>query len=863
MASNTVELIISVKDLSSRPLNTVGNSMRRLGRGFKSFTTGFKRSFTDFDRTAASMGERLGLLINPITILIASFAALGKAIKGTVGAAIDFEKELANVSTLVDTSEVSMEAMASGVKRLSTEVNQMPVDLLKGAFQVISATGKTGAEALEILQTSARLATAGQADLAISVRAVTGALNAYGLEASEAGRISDVVFKTMEHGVVTVEELSSVLGVALSSAATLGVSFEEVGAATAAITKAGISADIATTSLNNAFVSLIKSADKFRDSGVDILEVVSEKGLIGALNAMKDLTKGNVEELLKFIPNIRSLRAVLALTGNQYETYQDILKDTRNATGATAIAFEKQTDTLDGSLKELKITFNLFAIFIGNTFLPAIKSVIDAYLELGRIIGITAAIIVGKLEPSFTSFFDGLARKSLEMEKAFSDLATDTGSIFIAIGLVITDTFKKISENTKTVLTNIGINLGEFGVQAINGIILIFSEITTFVKSLAETLWVPFVVGFEGVGRSLVDIFNQAMKVIQGQADITSIDAGAIFERNLREAMIRSGDAGKDAFDELSNSLLRVADAFAVVLTPVGELITSISRDVMAQAMDDIGRFVEMFKEAYGKEIPDAAKDGWKEVNKLTDEWFGFTRDTMIKVSDISKAIFQSFSQGIGDAFAQAIVYGESLTEAFDNLGKRILSSLISMVIQMGVQHALQATVAAAINSEKASTEMASAAGQTYANTFVQVSATPYYYLAPGIASAQTTAMLSGAAASGTAGSAVGSSIASQEGQADDGISSIPRRGTYILDDNERVLSADQNRDFTKFMKDGGRNQNKSVVVQNLNISMGDKATKMSSSEMRRFVRTKVLPAINELGKAGATVTTKYRRSTT
>ena len=45
-------------------------------------------------------------------------------------------------------------------------------------------------------------------------------------------------------------------------------------------------------------------------------------------------------------------------------------------------------------------------------------------------------------------------------------------------------------------------------------------------------------------------------------------------------------------------------------------------------------------------------------------------------------------------------------------------------------------------------------------------------------------------------------------GMAHDGITNIPQEGTWLLQKGERVMSAQQNADFTRFIRDGGSGGN-------------------------------------------------------
>lgn len=111
---------------------------------------------------------------------------------------------------------------------------------------------------------------------------------------------------------------------------------------------------------------------------------------------------------------------------------------------------------------------------------------------------------------------------------------------------------------------------------------------------------------------------------------------------------------------------------------------------------------------------------------------------------------FQSISQGIGDAVAQVIVYGASLMEVTKKLLKVIAAEIISTLVKIGVQYVITAAIKKMADMATAASTVASAATQTYAEVFAQVSSTPFGWLyAAGIAAAAAAVLIAGAAAFG------------------------------------------------------------------------------------------------------------------
>ncbi len=82
-----------------------------------------------------------------------------------------------------------------------------------------------------------KLAKGGFTDGAKAVDVLTTAINAYGLEASDATRVSDLLITTQNLGKTTVDELASSMGTVIPVANASNFSIEELSASYAQLTK--------------------------------------------------------------------------------------------------------------------------------------------------------------------------------------------------------------------------------------------------------------------------------------------------------------------------------------------------------------------------------------------------------------------------------------------------------------------------------------------------------------------------------------------------------------------------------------------------------------------------------------------------
>jgi len=299
--------------------------------------------------TVSNFASKLRGLRSAIPGLAGIAAIIGGGLGFVVATrnASEFSQAMSEVSTLVDTAAVDMDLLREGVLDVSNAFGTKATSVAKGLYQTISSGAVDAADSIGFLKQAQALATAGVASTEQAVDALTTTLNAYGLEASEAGRISDVLFETVRQGKTTLPELAQNLGRAIPLAAAMGISIEELTAAVAALTKAGIATDQAVVSLRGAFSALISPTTEadaiLRAYNIDISKSrIEQDGFAGVLAEVAEKLGDNQRAIAGVFPNVRALTGVFALVGNQFQTFQDILEANRGSLGATGVALEKQ-----------------------------------------------------------------------------------------------------------------------------------------------------------------------------------------------------------------------------------------------------------------------------------------------------------------------------------------------------------------------------------------------------------------------------------------------------------------------------------------------------------------------------------------
>lgn len=416
------------------------SAMLGSGRKMNAFERGLHGSTQRASRALHAMGTAAGVGA------AGGVAALGVALVDSVKVAGEFERGMRNVNSIAGLNEKQFQKLTARVLGLSGRVAQAPKTLAAGLYDLVSS-GFDANESMVILEASSKAATAGLTDTATSTRAVAAALNAYRLPASKAGEVSDILFQTVNRGVVSFAELAQNIGDVLPFAAAMGVNLKQVGAALSTMTKEGLSGAEATTRLKNLIQAFIKPSDALstavKKTGAASGEaLVKHRGLQGALEAVIKTTDGSKKAVGELFPNIRALGGALALTGGNAKAAHQDLKGFADVSGATEKVFKEQSKSTAMAQQHLHAYWQQAQILVGGALLPILaeqagklshalsRAAKDGSLEqFGRDLGHTLQNLI--------SFAGDVAPALLAIGQAAGDVAGAIAPLITAVAELI------------------------------------------------------------------------------------------------------------------------------------------------------------------------------------------------------------------------------------------------------------------------------------------------------------------------------------------------------------------------------------------------------------------------------------------
>jgi len=296
----------------------------------------------------------------------------------------DFEKGMRNVNVIARQNEEDFRATSEAALDLATTLGKSPTELADALYNINSASFKA-TQGLEVLEAATVAGRAGLASTADAAKAITAVLNAYGKSAAEAGDVSDILFKTVEKGVLTFGELATQLGAVVASGAAANIEFDEIAAGIATMTRGGIQSAEAFTAMNRMIQRMIKGTAEldalFQKYGFDsAFAALSTIGLGKTMAILSKETKGGAKNLVNLGFRIRDLKAALSLTRDEGRAFagdlEEIAKKSARA-GSTMDAFEEQTKSLTFQIERLVTIIKVNWIRTTELFASNLKSVVD------------------------------------------------------------------------------------------------------------------------------------------------------------------------------------------------------------------------------------------------------------------------------------------------------------------------------------------------------------------------------------------------------------------------------------------------------------------------------------------------------
>lgn len=378
---------LSLSSLASRGMDGVVSAVRG---GLSPITSALKSIGNAFDQILIGALRRAGEML--VNVLADGVRVAIGWLKDAVGTAGDFEQTLNVLGATSGATAADLDRVGERAKELGADMS-LPATSAQDAAEVmleLSKAGFTVQESMDAAKGALQLSAAAQVDAATAASITAGAINAFGLEASDAVRIADLLAAGANASSASMTDLSAGLQQAGFAFNAAGLPVEDLVTSLAALTNVGLTGSDAGTALKNALMRLMDPTDKaaglMQQLGFSAYDVNGNMKplptLIADLNrAMAGMTAEERNATLGNIFLSDGMKAMIPLLDLGTDGFLD-LKDAVTEQGAAATVANAQMQGWNGGIQAIGSQMETLQLIVGTFLKDALTPLLFKGAEL-------------------------------------------------------------------------------------------------------------------------------------------------------------------------------------------------------------------------------------------------------------------------------------------------------------------------------------------------------------------------------------------------------------------------------------------------------------------------------------------------
>jgi len=370
----------------------------------------------DISRHGTALGRTFSGAFKAGSLALGGIAiAAGLAAKSTLDIGVTYQNSMNTLQAVSKASAATMEDVGATAKRLGSDIS-LPATSAADAAAAMTELAKGGLsvdEAMKAAKGTLQLAAAAQVDAAEAATIQSAALNAFNLEADQAGRVADVLSNAANAAAGEITDFAWALQAGGAVANGMKIPLEDTAAALGLLANNGIRGSDAGTLLKSALLALqspSKPAQKaMEDLGLSAYDAagnfVGLKSVFGQLeDASKTMTDQQYAAATSTLFGSDAARLAAIAASDGAEGFDKMAKAMREQGSAADVAAAKAKG-VGGAIEAFKSQVETFQIDLFERGAPNIEKLIryaaDHFPAFGNAIvgGVEDAIdIIGDLK---------------------------------------------------------------------------------------------------------------------------------------------------------------------------------------------------------------------------------------------------------------------------------------------------------------------------------------------------------------------------------------------------------------------------------------------------------------------------------
>ena len=341
-------------------------------------------------KAQAKWAANKAMLAGSATYASGTGLAMGAGLVSSVNTGMEFQAAMSRVGAVSGATGSDFAKLEAQAEELGRTTVWSASQAAEGMQYLAMAGFKTN-EIIATMPGMLSLASAGQVELAEAADISSNILSGFGMEASDIGRVGDILTSTFTGSNTSLSGLGHTMKYAAPVAKSMGASLEVTAAMAAKLGDAGIQGEMAGTALRNVMLKLAtptgnaaKTMEALGVSAVDsngkirqMPDVLAD--LNKAMSGYSQEAKANITSTIFGTEAMGAAMILMEQAGSgALQKFQESLAKTGTAEEVAA----KQTDNLKGDFAGLSSAMEGVKISIFKTLEPSLRSATQAFTEI-------------------------------------------------------------------------------------------------------------------------------------------------------------------------------------------------------------------------------------------------------------------------------------------------------------------------------------------------------------------------------------------------------------------------------------------------------------------------------------------------
>lgn len=643
---------------------------------FQNAVKGADDATKQLQSNTSSLGSKLaGGLRTGLTVatgaITAVAGALGTASVAAIKVGSDFEAQMSRVQAISGATGSELEGLRNQAIQLGADTAFSASEAAQG-MENLAAAGFTTLEIMDAMPGMLNLAAAAGEDLATSSDIAASTLRGFGLAASDAGHVADVLAENANRTNSSVAETGEAMKYVAPLARAAGISMEETAAAIGIMANAGIQGSQAGTTLRGALSRLSKPTDamisvmdrlgiSFYDSEGKMKSLADQVGMLKTATAgMTDEQRNNA---LVTLYGQEALSGMLALMNEGDDSLRSLTTSFEECDGSAEKAAATMQDNFQGAIEQMKGSLETLGILIYDNMSGPLKNMAQQATEA-----------INQLTEAFQS-------------QGFEGLITVGGrivtNIISGIAQALPNLITMAVQLIQSVLTSLQSNLpqlvasgGQIIMSLLSGMMQLLPQVGVFMLSLIQTIYTQLTAAAPSLLQQGYQLLNN---IITGFVQNIPIVLPQIlsFIQQIGEGLAAAAPTLiQKGFELLSKLVEGITTAIPILIAKVPEIISTFANIINDNFPTILQKGVELLGQlAMGilQAIPDLAANIPQIISAIVDVIMAFNW------LSLGKNIITLFKNGISSMIGAVKSTATNLQNNIINAIKSLPSKLMSL----------------------------------------------------------------------------------------------------------------------------------------------------------------------------------------